>query len=362
MARKGSARQALDIVARLPWPWGVGLAVLAWVVLHSLAGADAILFHAIGTVFQWIVPPLLLGAAASSYFRARKAAARFASTVTADALQRLSWREFEQLLQSAFEAQGFAVQDRGGAGADGGVDLVLRRGEEKHFVQCKHWKAQRVSVTVVRELAGLVATHGAEGGYLITSGGYTREAQEFAVKAGLQLLDGTTLLEFLAAARGYEQQSSDADTTDFVAANSRHSRRVRIALVLVMAVISAAFWVGSRSTETAAPRKKARRVTAINATSVAEPKPARAAPEAVAPMDPLDLQARGAESEQIADEAAMEAAWAAEWQVSSDCEHPVDWDAQVECGNRYIRARRQFESRWSQLALKDADTTGHESR
>ena len=78
MARKGSAREALDIVAMLPWPWGVGLAALAWVMLHSLAGTDAILFHALGTMFQWIVPPLLLGAAATSYFRTRKAAVRFA--------------------------------------------------------------------------------------------------------------------------------------------------------------------------------------------------------------------------------------------------------------------------------------------
>lgn len=353
MARTGSAREALDVVARLPWPWGVGLAALAWGVLHQLAGADAILFHAVGTVFQWIVPPLLLGAAASSYFRFRKATAQFAFTVTADALQRLSWREFEQLLQSAFEAQGFAVQDRGGAGADGGVDLVIRRGEEKHFVQCKHWKAQRVGVTVVRELAGLVATHGAEGGYLITSGGYTREAQEFGVKANLQLLDGPMLLDFLAAARGHGQQSSDAHATNFDATTTRHSRRVRIALVMVLAVTTAAFWVGSRSTETAGRAEEAPRVTAPQIRPIAELYPAPAAPETVAPIDPVDLQIRRAESEQLADEAAMEAAWTAEWKVSPDCEHPVDWDAQVECGNRYIRARRKFESQWSQSALRN---------
>ena len=346
MARKGSAREALDIVARLPWPWSVGLAALAWGVLHLLAGSEAILFHAIGTVFQYIVPPLLLGAAASSYFHSRKAAAQFASALTPEALQRLSWREFEQLLQSAFKAQGFAVQHRGGGGADGGVDLVIRRGEEKHFVQCKHWKAQRVGVTVVRELAGLVATHGAEGGYLITSGGYTREAQEFGVKAGLQLLDGPLLLDFLAAARGHGQQSSDADSTDFVAANSRHSRRVRIALVMVLVVTTAAFWVGSRSTEIAVRAEVTPKVTAPNIRSVAEPNPAPAAPVAVVPIDPVDLQIRRAEGEPIADEAAMEAAWQAAWKVTPDCAHPVDWDAQVECGNRYIRARRAFVEQW----------------
>jgi restriction system protein len=37
-------------------------------------------------------------------------------------------------------------------GADGGVDLVLRKDGEKFFVQCKQWKKGSVGVKPIREL------------------------------------------------------------------------------------------------------------------------------------------------------------------------------------------------------------------
>jgi very-short-patch-repair endonuclease len=39
-------------------------------------------------------------------------------------------------------------------------------------------------------------------------------------------------------------------------------------------------------------------------------------------------------------------AWAAFYSAPASCEHPIDWAAQVECGNQYIRAKRVFEQRW----------------
>jgi hypothetical protein len=39
-------------------------------------------------------------------------------------------------------------------------------------------------------------------------------------------------------------------------------------------------------------------------------------------------------------------AWAAFYTPPASCEHPVDWTAQVECGNLYMRAKRRFEERW----------------
>jgi hypothetical protein len=39
-------------------------------------------------------------------------------------------------------------------------------------------------------------------------------------------------------------------------------------------------------------------------------------------------------------------AWAAFYTAPASCEHPVDWDAQVECGNRYMRAKKLFEQAW----------------
>jgi hypothetical protein len=37
-------------------------------------------------------------------------------------------------------------------------------------------------------------------------------------------------------------------------------------------------------------------------------------------------------------------AWAASYSAPRSCEHPIDWDAQVECGNQYMRAKKRFET------------------
>lgn len=56
-----------------------------------------------------------------------------------DFVQRLSWQEFEHLLVAAYRRLGFDVEARGGAGADGGIDIVLKEPGKTTLVQCKHW-------------------------------------------------------------------------------------------------------------------------------------------------------------------------------------------------------------------------------
>jgi len=41
-----------------------------------------------------------------------------------------------------------------------------------------------------------------------------------------------------------------------------------------------------------------------------------------------------------------QAAWEAFYKAPATCEHPPAWQDQVECGNEYIRAKREFEKRW----------------
>lgn len=114
-----------------------------------------------------------------------------------DTIRELSWCEFEQLLATAFERQGYTVIDTGLNNApgspDGGVDLILERDDKRYLVQCKQWKARKVGVSIARELYGLVASEHADGGILITSGRYTRDAHQFAEKLPLKLIDGPKL-------------------------------------------------------------------------------------------------------------------------------------------------------------------------
>lgn len=128
----------------------------------------------------------------------------------ADALDGMSWREFELLVGEAYRLQGYRVTEIGGGGPDGGVDLVLAKGSEKFFVQCKQWKAYKVGVTTVRELYGVMAAKGATGGFVVTSGRFTTDAKDFAQGRNIELVDGPRLFAMIQQARSTQGQPAAA--------------------------------------------------------------------------------------------------------------------------------------------------------
>jgi len=209
----------LEVVALLPWWAGVLLAVAGYVILHRLAqpvpvstlqpGAMATAaVRSVGASLagyaQYGVPVLcLVGAGMSAWRRRirRTLVSNVAQAKGADALDGMSWREFELLVGEAFRLQGFRVLESGGGGADGGVDLVLSRGGEKFLVQCKQWKAYKVGVEVVRELYGVMAARGATGGFVVTSGVFSGDARAFAQGRNVKLVDGVQLFALIRQAR-----------------------------------------------------------------------------------------------------------------------------------------------------------------
>jgi restriction system protein len=206
------AEDLLDLVAMLPWWAGIGLALSSYFVLHSLATPDTTtalqpghmgdfvaraMWKAIAHAAQFFVPPICLAGAALSAWRRRQRKALtvdVAQSTAANALDGMTWREFEMLVGEAFRLRGYRVVETGGNGPDGGIDLVLSKGNEKFFVQCKQWKAFKVGVDVVRELYGVMAAKGAAGGFVVTSGRFTSDATAFASGRNLKLIDGPMLL------------------------------------------------------------------------------------------------------------------------------------------------------------------------
>ena len=197
----------VELTALLPWWGGVMLAVASYAGLHLYVsrplppvtlGSNYMLQaigHALATTGQYLLPFLFLMAAvmsASRRWKRRRLLAGVVSSAAPDVLNGLSWREFEMLVGEAFRVRGYSVVETGGS-ADGGVDVVLRKDSEKYFVQCKQWRAQTVGVPVVRELYGAMAAHGATGGFVVTSGRFTKPAIEFAQGRNLTLIDGPQL-------------------------------------------------------------------------------------------------------------------------------------------------------------------------
>ena len=107
-----------------------------------------------------------------------------------DALHGLTWEEFEQIVGQAFVRKGYEAEVTQ-SGADGGVDVICRKDGFTWYVQAKHWRSAQVGVDVVRSFFGACAADGVAGGYIITSGEFTKDARAFADKAKqVTLLNG----------------------------------------------------------------------------------------------------------------------------------------------------------------------------
>lgn len=212
----------LDTLIRMPWWVGIGGAALllalrpawlAWatsgagmfapmmVQLSKFAYFVAFVF-AIGgiasLVRQWWNGRLLDKQAAFMDINTTPNAkpAKIAPRIS-NATPDLDWREFESVIQEAFRRQGYlAVETQ--TGADGGYDIALRKDGKLYLVQCKHWKAQKVGVSPVRELFGVIAARGAAGGFFVTSGYYTEDAKAFAAQTKLKLIDGPMFKKLIA--------------------------------------------------------------------------------------------------------------------------------------------------------------------
>jgi restriction system protein len=139
----------------------------------------------------------------------------------------MSWRQFELLVGEAFRRRGYQVEETGLGGADGGIDLILRKNGRTEIVQCKQWRTRQVKVPIVREMWGLVAHHRADGVKIVCVGEFTRDASEFAEGKNIELINGERLLELVRdvqtpAADGSPRRAPRAEPTLFAqAANAQ---------------------------------------------------------------------------------------------------------------------------------------------
>jgi len=203
---------AIAVVSMLPWWAGVILALVFYVWLHNVAAQPIAaptdmkqmgsfisgqMWHTLATVLQYVIPfACLIGAAISAFKRHERKQLHLevAKSPSRNSLEGMSWSQFERLVGEVFRRKGFAVEERGGKGPDGGIDLILRAGNDKYFVQCKQWKAERVGVATVRELFGVMAAEHAVGGFVVTSGQFTDDAKRFAEGRPIELVGTDTLL------------------------------------------------------------------------------------------------------------------------------------------------------------------------
>lgn len=119
-------------------------------------------------------------------------------------LSGLAWHDFERFMHYLMELQGYRVERRGGAEADGGVDLIGFKDGVKTIIQCKQWRWEPIGVNIVRELLGSVECEQAQAGIVVTTGIFSDPAEELVNRLKkqnsgrrIELIDGNMICRIL---------------------------------------------------------------------------------------------------------------------------------------------------------------------
>ena len=120
---------------------------------------------------------------------------RFTRIQTVAQMLALEPSEFETWTGMLFQLLGYQVKNTRDV-ADHGIDLVVT-GPEARFglVQCKRYRGT-VGEPTVRDLYGTMMHENSDHGWLVTSGGISRQALEWAAGKPIELWDGLQLVDF----------------------------------------------------------------------------------------------------------------------------------------------------------------------
>ena len=189
----------IDLLVELPWWVSVLVSATAYVMMAHVLPSIQTDNQITSMVFKAVVIPapyiagVILLAAPFAFLNTRRKAIQLDTQRNIQTVRDLHWRNFEELVAEAYRRQGYRVTE-GGYGADGGIDLELRKDGQLTLVQCKQWKTQKVGVNVVREMFGVLTAHQANHFIIISSGTFTQQAMDFAAGKPIELLDGQKLL------------------------------------------------------------------------------------------------------------------------------------------------------------------------
>jgi len=112
-------------------------------------------------------------------------------------LKQMSWKEFEHFVGSFFEKQGYSVEVTGGL-RDGGIDLIVRKNGRTSYVQCKKYRENQVTLSMMRDFYGAISSQAnTNPSFFVTTGTFTLDARKFAEENAIEAIDGSRLMEYL---------------------------------------------------------------------------------------------------------------------------------------------------------------------
>lgn len=114
-------------------------------------------------------------------------------------LYEVSWDEFERLVGSLYESQGYSVEVTQDT-ADEGVDVWIEKNSERGAVQVKQFSTgNTVGRQTLQRLVSTIAKDDADTAIVVTSGEFATTASQYAKDFGpnLKLIDGDELIRML---------------------------------------------------------------------------------------------------------------------------------------------------------------------
>ncbi len=157
-------QSGFEALAALPWPLGLVAGIVGylgvrygigwWFSHHGGMLSQGFAQQSSGAFapLAWMLLGICWLAALCSYLGSRSRQRFLDTRTTLESLAAGGWRQFERLVGEAFRRQGYSVEETGLGGADGGIDLILRKDGRRTLVQCKQWKRQQVGVSVARNV------------------------------------------------------------------------------------------------------------------------------------------------------------------------------------------------------------------
>ena len=165
------------LLLRSPWWVSMLVALLFWLPADYLL-PEQYAFYA----FSFSIPFVMIGLIVAWRQLQEPGAARIASTV--ERLAAMSWRDFQALMERAFEKDGYTVA-RINVGA---ADFRLLKAGRVTVVCCKRWKAASHGVEPLQELENAREAQEANQAIFIAMNGISYKATRFAANHGIQLM------------------------------------------------------------------------------------------------------------------------------------------------------------------------------
>jgi len=198
----------IDFLTQIPWWAYLSISASFYLLLNYLVPyfeVQGIIFNetqvSLGPVLAPVVALALLAPASFSLLKFNKKNKLHELREEIKSIQEIPWEQFKEMIAEAYKRSGYMLLEKSPFTTDPSVDLVMRKGANLYLVQCRYWQNRKLGIREVKKLQALLQEKHATGGFLLTTGIFTREARHYTLSRPINLVDGIALVELLGSAK-----------------------------------------------------------------------------------------------------------------------------------------------------------------